>query len=222
MGSDTDTDDSATDASRRTFLQSGTLVSAGLALGLSGAAPAAAMDDKTTETDETAGADGSCATGLNLADVGFLQLMAYHHRNGIEAAALVAERTNHESLARFAERVIEAQRQGIARIERLLAEAGIEPGHLLEIDLDAVRDMVTAIPGTLRPNELAYLRGLEGTAFDLRFVEKFTNHHSGAIQLSQLVLQEGQSPAVERMATDIIDTQQSQIVQLYRWYLEWV
>ncbi|WP_226480178.1 DUF305 domain-containing protein [Natrinema amylolyticum] len=222
MGRETESDGSADDASRRSFLQTGTLASAGLALGLSGAAPAAATDDGPTGTDGLIESDGSRATELNLADVGFLQLMAYHHRGGIEAASLVPERTNHDALAEFAESVIEAQRQGIARIERLLVEAGLEPGPLLEIDLDAVRDMVTSIPGNLRPNELAYLRSLEGTEFDLRFIEKFANHHSGAIQLSQLVLREGQSPAVEAMATDIIETQQSEIVEMYTWYLEWV
>ncbi|QLK27164.1 DUF305 domain-containing protein [Natrinema zhouii] len=222
MGHDTESDGSSANASRRSFLQTGTLASAGLALGLSGAAPAAAAGDGSTETDGMAATDGSSDGELNLADVGFLQLMAYHHRAGIEAASLVPERTNHEALARFAERVIEGQREGIARIESILADAGIEPAHLLEVDLDAVRDMVTSIPGNLRPNELAYLSRLEATTFDLRFIETFANHHRGAIQLSHLVLREGQSPAVERMATDIVETQQSQIVQLYAWYLDWV
>ncbi|ELY67627.1 DUF305 domain-containing protein [Natrinema versiforme] len=218
MGRETESDD----ASRRSFLQTGTLASAGLALGLSGAAPAAATDGETTDSAEPSSTGAASDTDLNLADIGFLQLMAYHHRGGIEAASLVPERTNHSALAEFAETVIEAQREGIARIESILTEAGIEPEHLLEVDLDAVRTMVTSIPGNLRPNELAYLQRLEGTTFDLRFIETFANHHRGAIQLSHLVLQEGQSPAVEAMATDIIETQQAQIVRMYTWYLDWV
>ncbi|QCS41731.1 DUF305 domain-containing protein [Natrinema versiforme] len=222
MGRETDSDDSSADASRRSFLQTGTLASAGLALGLSGAAPAAATGGDSTGSDETPAGDAASDTELNLADVGFLQLMAYHHRGGIEAASLVPERTNHDALAEFAETVLEGQREGLVRIESILAEAGIEPEHLLEADLDAVRDMVTSIPGNLRPNELAYLQRLEGTTFDLRFIETFANHHRGAIQLSHLVLREGQSPAVEAMANDIVETQQAQIARMYAWYLDWV
>ncbi|AEH37113.1 DUF305 domain-containing protein [Halopiger xanaduensis] len=212
MSDDTNSDETH-DATRRSVLRNGPLASAGLALGLAGTAPAAA-DSKGTRS----AASGS---DLNLADVTFLQTMAYHHRGGIEAAQLVPERTGHDALREFSQTVIRNQRQGIDRIERILTDAGLEPGQLLEVDLDAVRDLVTSIPGNLRPNELAYLRTLEGTAFDLRFVERFANHHSGAIQLSQLVLQEGQSPAVEEMATDIIDAQRADIVQMYRWYLDW-
>lgn len=211
--SDETNSDETHDATRRSILQTGTLASAGLALGLAGTAPAAADGEGTQPA-----ANGS---DLNLADVTFLQVMAYHHRGGIEAAELVPERTGHDALREFSQTVIQNQRQGIDRIERMLTDAGIEPGHLLEVDLDAVRDLATSIPGNLRPNELAYLRTLEGTAFDLRFIERFANHHSGAIQLSQLVLQEGQSPAVEQLATEIIDAQQADIVQMYRWYLDW-
>lgn len=202
----------STDASRRSVLKNGTLASAGLALGLSGSTPAAA--DR-----ESASVDG---TPLNLADVTFLQLMAYHHRGAIELASLAPERTTRQPLREFAEEAIAMQREEINEIETLLADAGIEPGRVLEADLDEVRMLVTAIPGNPTPNELAYLERLEGQRFDLRFIERFAAHHSGAIQLSRLVLREGQSPEVERMAREIIETQLEEIVQQYRWYLNWV
>ncbi|WP_436346440.1 DUF305 domain-containing protein [Natronorubrum sp. FCH18a] len=201
------------DQSRRTLLKTGALASSGLALGLGGAVSGAA--DEPVAHDE----DGN---PLNLADVTFLQLMAYHHRGGIELAELVPERTDHDQLREMARMAIEMQTQEIEEIEGILADAGIEPGRVLRADLDDVRGFVTAIPGQPEVNELAYLESLEGRQFDLRFIERFTYHHSGAIQLSQRLLREGQSPVVAELAEGIIEMQLEEIVQLYGWYLEWV
>ena len=201
------------DESRRTVLKTGALASSGLALGIGGIATGAA--------DEEVARDGD-GNPMNLADVSFLQLMAYHHRGAIELASLVPERTAHEQLRAFAEEAIAMQREEVAEIEGILADTGIEPGDALRADLDDVRGFLTSIPGQPEANEVAYLESLEGPDFDLRFIERFTYHHSGAIQLSQRVLQEGQSPVVADLAEEIIEMQLEEIVQMYRWYLEWV
>lgn len=202
------------DESRRSLLKSGALVSSGFALGLGEGTGTVAADGEVAR-------DGD-GNSMNLADVGFLQLMAYHHRGGIEAAQLVGERTAHEQLRQFAETVVRSQRRGIQRIEGILADAGIEPGDLLRADLDDVREFLSAIPGQPTASEIAYLESLEGPDFDLRFIERFTYHHSGAIQLSQRVLQAGESPVVADLAEEIIAGQLEEIVKMYQWYLEWV
>lgn len=203
----------ATDeSSRRSFLKAGALASGGLALGLSGGSGVAAGHG-----DENA--DGK--NSLNLADVTFLQMMAYHHRGAVELAGLASERTDREELLEFAEMAIEAQSDEIEQIRTMLRDAGINPGEVLDVDLDTVRGLVSNIPGMFKANELAHLRSLEGTEFDLTFIDIFTYHHRGAIILSKEVLTHGQSPGVEQLANGIIDAQKSQIIRMYRWYLDW-
>lgn len=201
-------------SSRRTFLKAGALTSTGLAVGVPGAiTPAVANDEQVTSADDQP---------LNLADITYLQLLAYHHRGAIELARLVPDRTDHQELADFAEMVIEAQLEGIERIKTILSDAGIEPGPVLDVDLDEIRGFISSIPGNPEPNELAYLGALEGQEFDLQFINVFSNHHRGAIQLSQSVLQEGESERVAEMAKEVIQTQQEEIIQMYEWYLDWV
>jgi uncharacterized protein (DUF305 family) len=202
-------------ASRRSFMKTGALASTGLALGTSGAGPALATDGDGDHLEVDAG-------DLNLADVTFLQMMAYHHRGALELAELVPDRTDRRELIELSEMAIDHQDEEIDEIETILSDAGIEPGRVLDVDLDDVRGLVSAIPGQPEANEIAYLRTLEGDAFDLRFIELFTYHHGGAIQLSRSVLEEGQSSEVERLANDIIEMQLEEIVQMYQWYLDWV
>lgn len=201
------------ESTRRTFLSMGGLASTGLVLGVPSTEATADQDATDAHLEETQ---------LNLADVTFLQLMAYHHRAALEIAELAQERTDREELLDLAQLEIDHQQQEIDEMKGILSEAGIDPGRVLGVDLDDVRTMVTAIPGNPKPNELADLRSRAGEAFDLRFIELFTYHHSGAIQLSQQVIHEGQSQEVTELAEEIIEMQRGMILEMYRWYIEWV
>lgn len=205
---------SDTDKSRRSFMKLGALASGGLTLGTAGTG--------TALGEETAGEVTGEETSLNLADVTFLQLMAYHHRGAVEMAELAEDRTDRDELLTFAEDAINMQQEEVEQMKSILAEAGIEPGQVLDQDLDDVRTYVTAIPGEPEPNELTDLEMLNGEEFDLRFIELFTYHHSGAVQLSRQVLDEGRSPAVADLAEGIIDMQVGEITKMYEWYLDWV
>jgi uncharacterized protein (DUF305 family) len=136
-------------------MKSGALASTGLALGMSGATPTLAATENENRDDVDTG-------DLNLADVTFLQLMAYHHHGAIEIAELADERTDREELLDLAEMEIDHQAEELEEIEEILSDAGIDPGQVLEADLDDIRGLVTAIPGNPKPNELADLRRLEG------------------------------------------------------------
>lgn len=184
---------------------------------MSGTTPALADDHHHGADDHHHG------TGdLNLADVTFLQLMAYHHRGALELAELVPARTDRAELIDFSEMAIEHQAEEIEEIETILSDDGIDPGEVLEHDLDEIRGFVSAIPGQPEANEIAYLRTLEDKRFDLRFIELFTYHHGGAIQLSRVVCEQGESDEVEQLAEDIIEMQLNEIIQMYQWYLDWV
>ncbi|UHQ99278.1 DUF305 domain-containing protein (plasmid) [Natrinema zhouii] len=198
---------------RRSVLKTGMLTSSGLALGLSGATPVSAGEESTGAKD---------TQDLNLADVSYLQLLAYHHRSAIQMGEMALERVEHQELHEFLEMSIQKQTEGIQRIKDILSDAGIDPGEALDINLDDIRVLVTAIPGEPKPNELAYLESLEGEEFDLRFLEVFPYHHHGAIQMSKEVMKECGSTEVEKLANNTIETQLEGITQMYQWYLEWI
>ncbi|MFC4987350.1 DUF305 domain-containing protein [Saliphagus infecundisoli] len=198
---------------RRSFLKTGTLTSSGLALGLSGTAPVSAGDEENGDGD---------SEGLNLADVSYLQLLAYHHRSAIQIGEMALNRAEHQELRNFLEQSINNQIEGLEKIKSILSDAGIDPGCVLDIDLEDVRVLITGIPGEPKPNERAYLKTLEGEEFDLRFLEIFPYHHRGAVQLSKVVLREGRSAEVEQLAQNTIETQIEGITQMYQWYINWI
>lgn len=64
------------------------------------------------------------------------------------------------------------------------------------------------------------LADLEGEAREKAFLELMIEHHQGAVDMSQLVL-DAPHPEVQAFAQDIIDAQEAEIVQMQAWLAEW-
>jgi uncharacterized protein (DUF305 family) len=69
--------------------------------------------------------------------------------------------------------------------------------------------------------ELDWLARLHGREFDLGFTTSMKTHHLGAIKMASSILQEGRSPEVRMLASQILTTQQDEVDQLTRWHDAW-
>jgi uncharacterized protein (DUF305 family) len=59
---------------------------------------------------------------------------------------------------------------------------------------------------------------LDGHEFDLGFTTSMKTHHLGAIKMANSILQEGRSPEVRMLATQILTAQQHEVDQLAQWH----
>jgi hypothetical protein len=66
----------------------------------------------------------------------------------------------------------------------------------------------------LNDAQLGQLRSSAGEAFDKLFLAYMIFHHEGAVMTSQQVLNTGAFPAVKRLASQIIETQQTEIAEM--------
>lgn len=64
------------------------------------------------------------------------------------------------------------------------------------------------------------LAGLEGDARDKAFLELMIEHHQGAVDMSELVL-ESSRPEIREFAQEIINAQEAEITQMQAWLAEW-
>ena len=60
-----------------------------------------------------------------------------------------------------------------------------------------------------------------GREFDLGFTTSMKTHHLGAIKMASAILQEGRSPEVRMLASQILTAQQDEVDQLTRWHDAW-
>lgn len=119
------------------------------------------------------------------ADVRFMRDMIAHHRQAVDMAALVEERTNRDSLHDLAQRVALSQEDEIAFMEGWLNDRDEPvPGEMAHHDVEEDDRM----PGMASPEQMAELEQVEGAAFDSLFLELMIDHHEGALTMVEELL----------------------------------
>jgi uncharacterized protein (DUF305 family) len=83
---------------------------------------------------------------------------------------------------------------------------GTMPG-MAGMSMGPAGDADTAMPGMASEAELAQLRSLTGSAFDVQFLRLMIRHHEGGRAMAQYAAAHGSVPAVRRLATTILETQ---------------
>lgn len=186
-----------------------------LLTGCGGPADQAGPADPPADTDVPAEGDA----GYNDADISFLEGMIPHHEQAVTMAEMVPDRTDRPELLAFAEDIIEMQQAEIAQMQTVLDEAGATEGHAGGHDdqMDGMHDMA----GMMSEEQMTELDGLQDQEFDLFFLDMMTEHHQGAVDASEDVLEEGDNPEVRALAKEIIAAQQEEIDQMNAWREEW-
>ncbi|KQV25944.1 DUF305 domain-containing protein [Yonghaparkia sp. Root332] len=152
---------------------------------------------------------GDLPDGVNQADAMFTMMMIPHHEQAVEMSELVLGRDDIDpEIVALAEEIIAAQDPEIELMEDWLDDWGVPsmpgaghggghgdggPGGMMsDDDLDAIEDA-------------------QGDEAELLYLEGMIEHHEGAIDMAQDVLDDGESTEVAELADTIIETQQVEI-----------
>jgi uncharacterized protein (DUF305 family) len=169
------------------------------------------------------------------ADVHFMTAMIHHHAQAIEMSELAPERTSNSSIRTLAARIINAQADEIATMERWLADRGQPVPHLHhdhgdhddhdDHDDHAAHALpgMSAMPGMLTAQQLRELAEARERAFDRLFLALMIEHHQGAVEMvSELVATDGaaQDEEVFRFASDVQVDQITEIARMERMLAE--
>jgi uncharacterized protein (DUF305 family) len=153
------------------------------------------------------------------ADTAFMQDMIVHHRQALDMAALVADRTERDELPVLAERITETQQTELDQIERWLTDRGEE---VPEEDAAAGHDEHDddqdhqGMPGMATAEQLDRLEQARGPAFDRLFLELMIAHHQGALTMVDDLRASGGGiePAADRFARDVDADQNVEIARM--------
>ena len=156
---------------------------------------------------------------------GFARDMSRHHLQGVEMANMVADRSEDPEIRQIAFDISATQTNQVGRMQGWLALWGHSPtggdlmawmdgagghaGHDMSGTDMSGTDMGESglMPGMATEDELANLRELSGTAFDIEFLRLMTRHHQGGLDMAEYAAEHGETAVVRSLATSIADSQ---------------
>jgi uncharacterized protein (DUF305 family) len=155
------------------------------------------------------GRDDAAAPGA--VDVGFSRDMATHHLQGVEMANLASDHSQDPAVRGLAFDIASTQTNQVGRMQGWLALWGYSPtggDQMAWMDGDMHMHMSAGLmPGMATEDELAQLRSLSGTAFDVEFLRLMIRHHQGGLEMARYAQAHGRTVVVRSLATSIADSQ---------------
>ena len=153
----------------------------------------------------------------NDADVMFAQMMIPHHRQAVEMSEIMLAKDSISPEVRdLATEIRDAQAPEIETMTGWLETWGepIEPeggreGHDMG-NMGGSEEM----QGMMSEDELAELEAAEGDEAARMFLESMTAHHTGAVEMAQEEIENGQYPDAIALAETIAETQQAEIEEM--------
>ncbi|WP_448640732.1 DUF305 domain-containing protein [Geodermatophilus sp. URMC 63] len=158
-------------------------------------------------------------------DAGFARDMSVHHRQGVGMANLAPERSTDPEIRQIAFDISSTQTNQAGRMEGWLSLWGLPRSggeHMAWMGGEhAGHDMASTsgsdgalMPGMATEAELADLRSLSGTAFDVAFLRLMIRHHQGGLEMAQYAAEHAAEPAVRTLARSIADTQTAEVTTM--------
>ena len=195
-------------------------------LQLETSAPSATEDVSDLEALYWARQD-SARSRFTEADVAFMDGMIGHHAQALVMSRLAPTNGASRSVQTLAARIINAQQDEIALMQRWLRDRG-QP--VPEVHIDGLTLMIHGgsmthgeghghhmMPGMLTDQQLQELSEAQGTDFDRLFLTYMIQHHSGAVTMvDELFATDGaaQDEAAFKLASDIHVDQITEIARM--------
>ncbi|MCA0146385.1 DUF305 domain-containing protein [Blastococcus sp. LR1] len=162
---------------------------------------------------------GAPTPATDSVDAGFSRDMSRHHLQGVEMANLVAERSEDPEVESLAFDISATQTNQAGRMQGWLVLWGLtltggetmawmtDEGHSGH-DMSGM-DMGSGalMPGMATEEELAELRGLSGTEFDVEFLRLMIRHHQGGFDMAKDAAAHAEVKAVRDLARSIEQAQ---------------
>ena len=152
----------------------------------------------------------SSTTGASAADAMFAQMMIPHHEQAVVMSELAETRASNPEILALAAEIKAAQQPEIEQMKGWLAEWGVP----VMSGMDAMGEHGGhGMSGMLTEEQLDDLETASGVEFDILFAEGMIEHHEGAIDMAEDVV-DSKDPRVAALAQAIIQTQQAEIAQM--------
>lgn len=149
----------------------------------------------------------------SLGDIQFLRGMIPHHAQAKEMSDLAEDRTNNTAVLAVAERITLSQDDEISMMQGWLSDQGLEP--TAEDAHHAPGFM--RMQGMLSDEQMDELAAASGPEFDRLYLEYMIEHHQGALDMVEELLDQrgsAQDPLLYEFTSDVTSDQTSEIERM--------
>jgi uncharacterized protein (DUF305 family) len=158
-------------------------------------------------------------------DAGFARDMSVHHLQAVEMANIARDRSADDAVRLLAFDISSTQTNQVGRMQGWLSLWGLPlvsnevmtwmhddamAGHDMSHMSVPAEDDGALMPGMATESELAQLRSLSGTPFDVMFLQLMIRHHQGGLTMAQYGEQHAQVEAVRSLARSIVVAQSAE------------
>jgi uncharacterized protein (DUF305 family) len=154
-------------------------------------------------------------------DLRFIDSMIPHHQGALVMAQEVLQKSKRPELIKLAKNIITEQKKEIAQMQQWRKQwypkASATP-MMWHTAMNGEMAMTTEYKQSMMMNMSL---GKADAGFDRRFLDAMITHHQGAVTMGKDSLQKSKRPQMQKLAQNIIKSQQSEIDLMTQWREKW-
>lgn len=152
--------------------------------------------------------------GYNADDVSFATNMVPHHKQAIELAELVPDRSTNPEMAALASQITATQQPEINIMNVFLVQWNENPEAGGDSGGEGHAGHGQSMQGMVDDATMTRLESLRGTEFDTLWLESMISHHQGAIEMAKAEIANGENVDAIAMAKTMVAAQEAEIGQM--------
>ncbi|ONI83456.1 DUF305 domain-containing protein [Saccharothrix sp. ALI-22-I] len=176
------------------------------------------------------GSDTSSTPASDSVDVGFSQDMAAHHLQGVQMANIARDKSTDPAIRQLAFDIESTQLEQVGRMKGWLflwgyPEQSVDGKHMWWMTSathghsdsgsgSGTSDDTGRMPGMATAQEIARLRSLSGTEFDVYFLQLMLRHHQGGAPMAEYAATRAGQSVVRTLADNMLKSQTSESVYM--------
>jgi uncharacterized protein (DUF305 family) len=154
-------------------------------------------------------------------DLRFIDAMIPHHEGAVAMAQDMATKTKQPELKKLAQAILKAQPQEIAQMQQWRKAWYPKAPTTPMAWHSGMKHMMAMEPAQMKAMKMDMDLGKADDGYDLRFIQAMIPHHEAAVTMAKDLAQKTKRPELQKLAKEIITSQQAEIDQMKQWQKAW-
>ncbi|WP_373545253.1 DUF305 domain-containing protein [Chamaesiphon sp.] len=154
-------------------------------------------------------------------DLRFIDSMIPHHQGALVMAQEVLAKSKRPELIKLAKGMLAEQKKEIAQMQQWRKQWYPKASATPIMWHTAMNHEMAMTAEHKQSMMMSMSLGKADAGFDRRFLDAMIPHHQGAVTMGQDLLKKSKRPEMQKLAQNIIKSQQAEIAQMTQWQKEW-
>ena len=154
-------------------------------------------------------------------DLRFIDSMIPHHQGALVMAQEVLQKSKRPELIKLAKGMLAEQNKEIAQMQQWRKQWYPKVSATPIMWHTAMNHEMAMTAAHKESMMMSMSLGKADAGFERRFLDAMIPHHQGAVTMGQDLLKKSKRPEMQKLAQNIIKSQQAEIAQMIQWQKQW-